>query len=54
MRLLDSPGLRSVVRVPPTIRVDELVSATFPIEGVQDALTAMHDGKVNRAVLDLQ
>jgi S-(hydroxymethyl)glutathione dehydrogenase/alcohol dehydrogenase len=36
------------------LMLDELVSATFPLEGVQDALTAMHDGKVNRAVLDLQ
>ncbi len=28
MRLLDSPRLRSGVRVPPTVRVDELLSAT--------------------------
>jgi Zn-dependent alcohol dehydrogenase len=35
------------------LMLDELVSATYPIEGVHDALTAMHDGKVNRAVLDL-
>ncbi|HMJ76832.1 MAG TPA: Zn-dependent alcohol dehydrogenase [Iamia sp.] len=33
--------------------LDELVSATYPLEGVHDALTAMHDGKVNRAVLSL-
>ena len=28
MRLLDSPVVRSVVRVPPTIRIDELLAAT--------------------------
>ncbi|QYG92570.1 Zn-dependent alcohol dehydrogenase [Iamia sp. SCSIO 61187] len=33
--------------------LDELVSATYPLDGVHDALTAMHDGKVNRAVLEL-
>ena len=33
--------------------LDELVSATYPLDGVEDALQAMHDGKVNRAVLDL-
>ena len=33
--------------------LDELVSATYPLDGVQDALQAMHDGTVNRAVLDL-
>ena len=33
--------------------LDELVSATYELEGVHDALTAMHDGKVNRAVLSL-
>lgn len=33
--------------------LDELVSATYPVEGVHDALTAMHDGKVNRAVLSI-
>ncbi len=33
--------------------LDELVSATYPLDGVTDALQAMHDGKVNRAVLDL-
>ena len=35
------------------LMLDELVSATYPLEGVHDALTAMHDGKVNRAVLSL-
>lgn len=35
------------------LMLDELVSATHPLDGVQDALAAMHDGKVNRAVLDL-
>ena len=34
--------------------LDELVSATYPLEGVHDALAAMHDGKVNRAVLSLR
>lgn len=33
--------------------LDELVSATYPVEGVHDALTAMHGGTVNRAVLSL-
>jgi S-(hydroxymethyl)glutathione dehydrogenase/alcohol dehydrogenase len=33
--------------------LDELVSATYELDGVHDALTAMHDGKVNRAVLSL-
>ena len=28
MRLVDSPVVRSVVRVPPTIRIDELLAAT--------------------------
>ncbi|HXH55867.1 Zn-dependent alcohol dehydrogenase [Iamia sp.] len=35
------------------LMLDELVSSTFPIEGVDDALEAMHAGRVNRAVLDL-
>lgn len=35
------------------LMLDELVSATFPLEGVDDALEAMHAGTVNRAVLEL-
>lgn len=35
------------------LMLDELVSSTFPLEGVDDALEAMHAGRVNRAVLDL-
>jgi S-(hydroxymethyl)glutathione dehydrogenase/alcohol dehydrogenase len=34
------------------LKLDELVSATFAPEKVQDALDAMHDGALNRAVLD--
>jgi len=33
--------------------LDELVSATFPLDGVHDALAALQDGTVNRAVLDV-
>jgi len=33
--------------------LDELVSATFPLDAITDALDAMHAGTVNRAVLDL-
>ncbi len=34
------------------LKLDELVSARFAPEQVQDALDAMHDGALNRAVLD--
>ncbi|MBX3284635.1 MAG: Zn-dependent alcohol dehydrogenase [Actinobacteria bacterium] len=34
------------------LKLDELVSARFQPEQVQDALDAMHDGGLNRAVLD--
>ena len=34
------------------LKLDELVSATFAPEQVQDALDAMHDGGLNRAVLN--
>jgi S-(hydroxymethyl)glutathione dehydrogenase/alcohol dehydrogenase len=34
------------------LKLDELVSARFAPEQVQDALDAMHDGGLNRAVLD--
>ena len=34
------------------LKLDELVSATFQPEQVQDALDAMHGGGLNRAVLD--
>ena len=34
------------------LKLDELVSATYQPEQVQDALDAMHDGGLNRAVLN--
>lgn len=35
------------------LMLDELVSARFALDGVDDALAAMHAGTVNRAVLDI-
>jgi S-(hydroxymethyl)glutathione dehydrogenase/alcohol dehydrogenase len=33
------------------LKLDELVSATYDVADVQQALTDMHDGKLNRGVL---
>ena len=35
------------------LKLDELVSATYAIGDVEQALTDMHDGKLNRGVLSI-
>ena len=35
------------------LKLDELVSQTYPLRDVQDALDDLHDGKLNRGVFDI-
>jgi S-(hydroxymethyl)glutathione dehydrogenase/alcohol dehydrogenase len=35
------------------LKLDELVTATYPIEGFQSALDELHEGKLARGVLVL-